>query len=61
MDQKQNNKDRRRIYQEPRIEKVELIADEAVLTNCKGIGEFGKNYEPACKPGTDSCKREFGS
>jgi hypothetical protein len=61
VDVKPTNKDTRRIYQEPRIEKVELIADEAVLTNCKGIGQFGKNYEPACKPGTSSCKFEFGS
>ncbi len=61
MDQKPNNKDIRKIYQEPRIEKVELIADEAVLTNCKGLGQFGKNLEPDCKIGTSSCKFEFGS
>ena len=57
---KQNQEKSKRVYQEPRIEKVELIADEAVLTNCKGVGIFGKN-ETGCRPYDSSCKFTHGS
>jgi len=61
MKENHKNENTRQIYHEPEIEKVELVADEAVLTNCKGAGAAGKNGYLGCRPHTHSCKISFGS
>ena len=61
MKENHKNENPRQIYHEPEIEKVELVTDEAVLTNCKGVSVAGKNELFGCRPTTHSCKHIFGS
>ena len=49
----------RRVYNKPQLERVHLIAEEAVLTVCKtstGGGPYGQGQAPFCKnPGGQNC------
>jgi hypothetical protein len=38
---KEQNVSTRRPYHKPQLEEVRLVAEEAVLQNCKAIGVFG--------------------
>jgi hypothetical protein len=46
----------RKPYQKPSIERVQLVAAEAVLSGCKMIsGQFGSQQTVGCMAGIDPC------
>jgi hypothetical protein len=51
----------RKQYKKPQVSQVKLEIEEAVLANCKGAGQSGKNAT-GCQQGVSSnCKTTFGS
>jgi hypothetical protein len=60
MNERNEGQAARRPYHKPQLEEVQLVAEEAVLMNCKGTASAGKN-SVGCKPTTAACKKSFGS
>lgn len=63
MKRRNAEKKTRRPYQKPRLEQVELIAEEATLTNCKFHGANPGGHAPAmnCLTGVGESCVTFGS
>jgi hypothetical protein len=49
-------KTNRKTYRKPKLEKVQLVSEEAVLEGCKTSLSVDPFPRP-CKPGTTSCAR----
>ena len=61
MTKKKRVKTIRRIYSKPQMEQVQLLPEEAVLANCKGAGQEGRNITSGCGEGGKECRTTFGS